>query len=221
MHPGFPRYLTEMAHEAGYDAFMTGFVYLKLVAYLDKTRNPEKYTAIEAQRIAEQEAKEKEKEQQREPKVDADGWEISDDEDENGQVADETSNWDLDEEEEVYNYGSIRVDLANKDGKMDNVLSSITNKTALVRTAFDCFDFVQQEPITNQRNTILVKYNADTVFDTATAESLFAEYGKFIIEPNDACSSFVIFESYRDDPQNIKVNDKNFAVLPIAQYLEM
>ncbi|KAL7319386.1 hypothetical protein PS15m_002525 [Mucor circinelloides] len=215
MHPGFPRYLTEMAHEAGYDAFMTGSVFLKLVAYLDKTRNPDKYAAIEAQRLAEEEAKEREREREMQPKVDADGWEISDDEDHNN----DNSTWDM-IEEETYNYGSIRVDLANKNGAMDNVLKSIINKTALVRTAFDCFDFEAPEIVTNQSNTILVKYSADTTFDMATAESLFLDYGKFIIEPNDACSSFVIFEKYRQDPTTIKVDNDAFTIVPIAKYLD-
>jgi hypothetical protein len=219
MHSGFPRYLTEMAHEAGYDAFMTGFVFLKLVGHLDKTRNPDKYVAIEAQRLAEQEAKEKEKEKEMKPKVDADGWEISESEDDNDQTAIDNSNWDL-EEEEIYNYGSIRVDLANRNGIMDNVLSSINNKTALVRTAFDCFDFAEQEIISNQSNTFHVKYSAGKTFDKATAEPLFMKYGKFIIEPNDECSSFVIFENFREDPNNIKIDSEEYTVFPIAQYFE-
>lgn len=216
MHPGFPRYLTEMAHEAGYDAFMTGFVFLKLVAYLDKTRNPEKYAAIEEERLAEAEAKEEERQRETQPKVDADGWEISEDEDQDN----DGGNWDLQEEEEVYNYGSVRVDLTNKDGKMDNVLSAFNNKTALVRTAYDCFDFQEPEIISNQSNTILVKYSPGTAFDMATAESVFSEYGKFIIEPNDANSSFVIFEKYREDPATIRVDDDAFTIVPVAEYLE-
>ncbi|OAD03283.1 hypothetical protein MUCCIDRAFT_162862 [Mucor lusitanicus CBS 277.49] len=216
MHPGFPRYLTEMAHEAGYDAFMTGFVFLKLVAYLDKTRNPEKYAAIEEERLAEAEAKEEERQRETQPKVDADGWEISEDEDQDN----DGGNWDLQEEEEVYNYGSVRVDLTNKDGKMDNVLSAFNNKTALVRTAYDCFDFQEPEIISNQSNTILVKYSPGTAFDMATAESVFSEYGKFIIEPNDASSSFVIFEKYREDPATIRVDDDAFTIAPVAEYLE-
>ena len=220
MHPGFPRYLTEMAHEAGYDAFMTGFVFLKLVAYLDKTRNPTKYAAIEAQRVAEAEAKAREEEERQramQPKVDADGWEISEDDDEDQDKDD--SNWNT-QEDEIYNYGSVRVDLTNKDGKMDNVFNAIHNKTALVRTAFDCFDFQAPEIISNQSNTILVKYSPGTPFDMATAESLFLEYGKFIIEPNDACSSFVIFERYRQDPATIQVDNDAYTIVPIAEYLQ-
>ncbi|CEP09708.1 hypothetical protein [Parasitella parasitica] len=216
MHSGFSRYLTEMAHEAGYDAYMTGFVYLKLVSYLYKTRSPDKYAAIEAQILAEQEVREREKEKQRQPKVDADGWEISDSEDD--QAANE-SNWDLDEEE-VYNYGSIRVDLENRHGSMDNIFSSIINKTALVRTAFDCFDFAGPEVISNQSNTILVKYSDGTAFDKATAEFLFSKHGKFIIEPNDTSSSFVVFENLRDNPLDIILDNKEFTVVPIAHYLE-
>lgn len=217
MHSGFPRYLTEMAHEAGYDAFMTGFVFLKLVAYLDKTRNPAKYAAIEAQRLVETEAKAQEEEQrQREmqPKVDADGWEISEDEDQDN----DDSNWNT-QEDEIYHYGSVRVDLANKDGNMDKVLDATSNKASLVRTAFDCFDFEAPEVISNQSNTILVKYSPGTPFDMAVAESLFLGYGKFIIEPNDACSSFVTFERYRQDPATIQVDNDAYTIVPVAEYL--
>jgi len=194
---------------------MTGVVFLKLVAYLDKTRNPDKYATIEAERLAEAEAKEEERQREMQPKVDADGWEISEDEDQDN----DDDNWNL-QQDEVYNYGSVRIDLTNKDGKMDNVLNAIYNKTALVRTAFDCLDFQVPEIISNQSNTILVKYSPGTPFDMATAEPLFYDYGKFIIEPNDACSSFVIFEKYRKDPATIQVDNDAFTIVPIAEYLK-
>lgn len=212
MHSEFPRYLTEMAHEAGYDAYMTGAVFLKLVAYLDSQRNQEKYATLEAQRLAEK--KQKELDKLKETKVDADGWDISEDEQENG----ETSQWDINEEEEVYNYGSIRVDLLNKNGKMDNVLNSINNKTALVRTAFDYFDFVSDEIVSNQSNTINVSYASGSTFTEEVAASLFSKYGKHIVEPNNDKSSFVIFENLRVNPNDIKIEIEEYVIIPISKY---
>jgi poly(A)-specific ribonuclease len=213
MHSEFPRYLTEMAHEAGYDAYMTGTVFLKLVSYLDNQRNQEKYATLEAQRLAEEEQKELDK--LKETKVDADGWDISEEEEEeNG----ETSQWDLNEEEDVYNYGSIRIDLLNKDGKMDNVLLSINNKTALVRTAYDCFDFVSDEIISNQSNAIHVSYAPGSIFTKEVAALLFSKYGKHIVEANDNQSSFVIFENLREDPNNIRIESEEYVIIPVSKY---
>lgn len=211
MHAKFPRYLTEMAHEAGYDAYMTGAVFLKLIAYLDSQRNQEKYAVLESQRLAEE--KQKELDKLKETKVDADGWDISEDDDH-----DETSQWDINEEEEVYNYGSIRVDLLNKNGKMDNVLNSINNKTALVRTAFDYFDFVANEIVSNQSNAIHVSYAPGSTFTKEIAASLFSKYGKHIVEPNNDQSSFVIFENLRKDPNSLNIENEKYVIIPVSKY---
>lgn len=204
----FPRYITEMAHEAGYDAYMTGFVFLKLTAYLDKVRNPAKYDAIEAQRLREEEIKQRELEQKKEPRVDADGWEISDEED------DTNAGWD-DDEEEVFNYGSVRVDLKN------DTLSSVKNKTALVRTAFTCFDFVQPQTVSKKADGIHVAYPPGTVFTKQEANDLFAQYGKHIIEVIDDTSSFVIFEDFVGNINDIKLNNnKDWKITSVEAYLE-
>lgn len=42
MHMEFPRYINEKAHEAGYDAYITGSVFLKLHSYLGKHSMPKK-----------------------------------------------------------------------------------------------------------------------------------------------------------------------------------
>jgi poly(A)-specific ribonuclease len=209
MHPEFPRYLTEMAHEAGYDAFMTGSVFLKLTSFLDKTRNPEKFPAEEELKV--------EKEPVKERKVDADGWDISESEEEEGG----DSNWDINDEGEIFNYGSTRVDLLNEDGKMDNVLLNINNKAALVRTAFDYFDFTKQEKsISGPRNAIHVTYPIGTNFDKEAAAELFTPYGKHIVEPNDETSSFVIFENLKETVENLQKNiDEKFIIVPISEYL--
>ncbi|KAI7902881.1 ribonuclease H-like domain-containing protein [Cokeromyces recurvatus] len=204
MHPAFPRYLTDMAHEAGCDAYMTGFVFLKLVSFLDKSRHPDKYSLFDK----EEENDTKEEEEGKERKVDADGWEISESENE------EDSEWDKPIEEEVYNYGSIRVDLNNE------ILSDIMNKTALVRTAFSCFDFVSPEPLVNQTNTFHVLAKTTTQhFPKELAHDFFSRYGKYIIE-NDCHNpqaAFVVFENLKEDPLKI-VGDK-FVITPISEYL--
>ncbi|KAI8082505.1 ribonuclease H-like domain-containing protein [Gilbertella persicaria] len=211
MHSAFPRYLTEMAHEAGYDAFMTGAVFLRMVGYLDKKRNPEKYAQIEQERKALEEEKEKEKEKKRQPKIDADGWEISEEEN------DENSGWD--DDEEIYNYGSIRLDLENKQEKMDHVFSTIMNKAALVRTAFNCFDFLSQPDFSDQFQVFHVSHMSDAVFSEQIASLLLSKYGKHIVEPNDDQSSFVIFENLREDPDNLVIDDDKFVITPMTKYL--
>lgn len=190
MHPAFPRYLTEMAHEAGYDAFMTGAVFLKLTSYLDKCRNPEKFP----EKVEEEEVEEEVKPN----KVDADGWDITDEEDEAPESA-----WNMDEVEEVYNYGTTRVDLVNEDGSMDNVLKNINNKAAIVRTAYDYFDFTKPEVITVQSNAVHVAYPQNTAFDKDMATQLFSKYGKHIIEPIDETSCYIIFENLKESIENI------------------
>lgn len=203
MHSEFPRYLTEMAHEAGYDAFMTGAVFLKLTSYLDKCRNPEKFPAKEEEEDVVEEPKQ--------PKVDADGWDITDDEDDSPE-----SQWNMDEVEEVYNYGTTRVDLINTDGSMDNVLKNINNKAAIVRTAYDYFDFTKPEVITVQSNAVHVAYPSGTEFNKETAATLFSKYGKHIVEPKDDTSSYVIFENLRQPVDNVGY----YIITPLSKHME-
>ncbi|KAI9481156.1 MAG: ribonuclease H-like domain-containing protein [Benjaminiella poitrasii] len=202
MHPAFPRYLTDMAHEAGWDAFMTGFVFLKLVSYLDKSRNPQRYALLE--KTQEEEEQEKEKER----KVDADGWEISESEEEN-----ESSEWDKPEEEEVYNYGSIKVPLT------DSTLSYILNKTALVRTAYEYFHFTGPASLINQSNTLHVQCNTSP-FPTQSVHQIFSQYGKHIIEPDleNSQAVFIVFENLKEDP--FKIAADGFVITPISKYFE-
>lgn len=209
----FPRYITEMAHEAGYDAYMTGSVFLKLTSYLDKLRNPKKYELIEEQREREKEAREKELEEKNKPRVDADGWEISDSDDQG-----DNSAWDNDEEEDVYDYGSIQIDLTNKLGKMDNVLKSVKNKTALVRTAFNCFDFVQNEQLSKKMDGVHVSYPSGTVI--IKEDNVFSPHGKHIIEVIDDKSSFVVFEDFKGDINEIQVDDSDWKITPLSTYFE-
>lgn len=200
MHQAFPRYITEMAHEAGYDAFMTGAAFLKLTSFLDKSRNPEKYPEKEEVIEKEEEVKPK--------KVDADGWDISESEDEAG------SSWNINEEEEVFNYGSTKVNLVNPNGKVDYVLEDVINKAALVRTAYDYFDFGKKETISVNSNVIRVSYPVGTEFTKETALPLLSKYGKYIVEDIDDSSSFVVFENLREP---VVVEDKTFTIETLTE----
>ncbi|KAI8377183.1 ribonuclease H-like domain-containing protein [Choanephora cucurbitarum] len=209
MHAEFPRYLTEMAHEAGYDAFMTGAVFLKMVGYLDEKRNPDKYTAIRNEREALEREKEKEREKRLEKKVDADGWEISEDEEEQVDSA-----WN-DDEEEIYNYGSIRLDIEDKQGKMSNVYSNIMNKAALVRTAFEYFDFTDQSPALGQVQALHVSHKPDFTLTKELADSLFLEHGKYIVEPKDDQSLYIVFENLRKDIESLNISHEGLTFKPV------
>lgn len=208
MHQEFPRYLTEMAHEAGYDAYMTGAAFIKMISYLDKARNPEKYPTKEEK----EEAKEEEEPKPR--KVDADGWDISESEDDRDE-----SQWNMEEEEEVFNYGSVRVDLSNSDGSMDDVFNGIMNRTSLVRTAYDYFDFVHPETISTNNGGILISYPTGTEFNKDVSRSLFSKYGKHIVEKINDTSSFVVFENLKE-PVVLSDNEL-YNIQTISDYISL
>ncbi|KAI8887857.1 CAF1-domain-containing protein [Backusella circina FSU 941] len=204
MHPEFPRYLTEMAHEAGYDAFMTGAVFLKLVSAMDKKANPSKF-----------EPKEEENEEEKKPakRVTEDGWEISEEEDDA-----DNENWAKNDEEDVYNYGSIRVDLTDTVAQSNPLLKPFLNKSVLVRTAYDFLDFCQPETITNQSNTFYVSYKGE--LPEGKKSELFSKYGKYIEENVDEQSFFVTFERLNVKPTELKLQSEDITILPVAEYLK-
>ncbi|KAI9010900.1 ribonuclease H-like domain-containing protein [Phycomyces nitens] len=183
----FPRYLTEKAHEAGYDAFMTGSVFLKMVSFLDKARNPKDETPEEEVEPVEEKPKEKEKYD--------DGWEKSDDEEQD-------PNW-LNDTEEIYNHGSTKVDLMNDQGKPVAVLEDYINKANMVRTGFEYFNFVNPEVITRQSNTFYVSTNSGPISCDAVSE-LFESFGKNIVDVIDNMSAFVVYENLREKPAIVK-----------------
>ncbi|KAI8994548.1 ribonuclease H-like domain-containing protein [Pilobolus umbonatus] len=201
MHTAFPRYLTDMAHEAGYDAYITGVSFLKLTSYLDQVRNPSKY---EKEEVVEEEKPVVKK-------VDADGWEISDDEEEID------PNWTKDEEE-IFNYGSIKVNLVDKNGEVDPSLSGVVNKTSIVRTGYECFDFVHKEPILNQSNIIYVQYEKDNPLTQEDAEKMFHPYGNYVVERNDDTSSFVVFENPRGSLNDVTPSGSEYKISPVSEY---
>lgn len=202
MHPGFPRYLTEMAHEAGYDAFMTGAVFLKLISSLDKRANPSKFEPKKEEKEEEEPAK----------RVTEDGWEISDEED-NADNGNWTSN-----DEDVYNYGSIKVDLKDTVTQRNPLLKPFLNKSVLVRTAYDFLDFCQPEPITNQSNTFYVNFKGELTEGKKC--ELFSKYGKYIEEYVDEQSFYVTFERFTATPTELKLQSEDLTILPVAEYLK-
>ncbi|KAG1458204.1 hypothetical protein G6F46_003316 [Rhizopus delemar] len=205
MHPQFPRYLTEKAHEAGYDAFMTGAAFLRLTSYLDKIKNPPKFTVEE----------EKEPEQVEARKLHSDGWEVTDDDEE-----EDKGNWYEDgEDEEIYNYGSTEVDLFVDNNTVSPILKNSINKAALVRSAFDYLDFINNEAITNQRSAFYVTYK-QTPLNTERLEALFSKHGKYVIEECDDTSCFIVFEKIPVD-FNVEEIDSDFTVVPISRYYEI
>ncbi|KAF7723583.1 hypothetical protein EC973_001824 [Apophysomyces ossiformis] len=175
----FPRYLTEMAHEAGWDAYMTGAVFLKLVSYLEKAED----------NLADAEEKEK-------PTTD-DGWDIEDQGEEN-----DDSNWLRTDEEEIYNYGSIRVPLMNGKDQLTPLLSIFVNKATMVRTGFECFDFIREEVIIEQANTFHIRGYTQSALESVL--SLFDPFGRYIFETIDSESGFVIYENLHEDPVAVK-----------------
>ncbi|KAI9257421.1 ribonuclease H-like domain-containing protein [Sporodiniella umbellata] len=201
MHPQFPRYLTEKAHEAGYDAFMTGAAFLRLASYLDISRNPAKTVGKE----------ELDYEKANDKKVDSEGWEVSGDEEKN--------NWyENGEDEEVYNYGSTEVELFFKDGSLNPVLEKSINKSVMVRTAYECFDFVSNEVAINQKAAFHVTPKGIPL-TSEKAQVMFSKYGKFVLEKCNDVSHFVVFERA---PYNFDFAEyeSEYTVLPIARYYE-
>ncbi|CAO3684047.1 unnamed protein product [Rhizopus stolonifer] len=202
MHPQFPRYLNEKAHEAGYDAFMTGAAFLRLVSYLDLSRNPSK--------VVIKEGPEPESEEVMAKKVDSEGWEISDEED---------SNWyENGEDEEVYNYGSSQVDIFLEDNTLNPVLKKSINKSVLIRSAFECLDFINPEIVVNQKTAFHVTYK-QTPLNSEKAEALFGKHGKLVFEKCNDTSCFVVFERI---PSGFDASEyeNEYTIVPIASYYE-
>ncbi|KAG0193270.1 hypothetical protein DFQ28_005888 [Apophysomyces sp. BC1034] len=187
----FPRYLTEKAHEAGWDAYMTGAVFLKLVSYLENQRNPV------PQQKEEEVIIEPPKEEEREKPTTDDGWDVEDQEEE-----DENSNWVRPDEEEVYNYGSTRVPLMDETNQLTPLLDTFVNKVTMVRTGFEYFDFINTEAVTEQSNAFHVYGSAPIVLQTIV--QLFTPFGRHVFDAIDDTSGFIIYENLREEPAEVK-----------------
>ncbi|ORZ15323.1 ribonuclease H-like domain-containing protein [Absidia repens] len=190
----FPRYIEQKAHEAGYDAYMTGTAFIKMVSYLDSQRNPE-----EIVHVVEDAAVELEKEIQQEETITESngGWDIEPDDDVD-------PNWTIDDDE-IYNYGSTWVRLLEENGAPIPLIASIANKAALVRSAYHYFDFAQEEQgIIKQSNTFVVHLNQQALLENDVALKVLSAIGQYIVEPMDENSSLVVYERALADKDTIK-----------------
>ncbi|ORY97393.1 CAF1 family ribonuclease-domain-containing protein [Syncephalastrum racemosum] len=212
MHMEFPRYINEKAHEAGYDAYITGSVFLKLHSYLEFQLHPEKVPQEkeeepEAESEKEEEEEEEEEKEERHRGTEG-GWDVSDQEEEEDRAwldSDEEKQEQVDEEEkeeEVYNYGSVRFPLINDDGKVPEALSEYVNKVTIVRTGFAYFDFVNPEAIQETAGTFYI--SSGTELPRALVYDAFGAFGKHIVDMTDANSGFVVYEYLKQDPDHVK-----------------
>ncbi|KAI8367533.1 CAF1 family ribonuclease-domain-containing protein [Radiomyces spectabilis] len=185
----FSRYISDKAHEAGYDAYITGSVLLKLFSFLDAQQHPEKYK--EPEEPAPTEDDDQETGQQNKE------WDISDTEEE------PDPNWtNDDDEEEVHNYGSIKVPLMTEQGTPTEMLAPYVNKVTMVRTGWEYFDFVDTEAIIEQHNTFIVHCKDKTV-PRDTVFNIFSAHGKPVLDALDEQTVMVIYEKLQEDQQHI------------------
>lgn len=128
------------------------------------------------------------------------GWDISDDEGED-------PNWLTDDvpedEEEVYNHGSIRFPLQDENGEPTPVVKEYVNKATMVRTGFECFDFVDTEKIDETADAFHV-YRSSRPIPRTLVFDCFAEFGKHIVDFVDDHTAFVVYENLTQDHETVK-----------------
>ncbi|CAO3613665.1 unnamed protein product [Cunninghamella blakesleeana] len=212
----YPRYLTDKAHEAGYDAYITGTVFIKMLSYLESERNPKK-------EIVDEENNQKEmSEEINETTSNSnsnDGWGDEDNDDDD-------SNWNaVDEVEEVYNYGSTFVQLFDDDGNPVPTLAELSNRVIITKTAFQHLCFADQVPgIINQPNTFILHIDYDSIksdtfinLGTYTLEKLgektIVVFDRSLID-KDSMKRLLIEEIQRSINQTIHID-------PITDYLKV
>ncbi|ORX52687.1 CAF1-domain-containing protein [Hesseltinella vesiculosa] len=159
----YMRYAADKAHEAGYDAFMTGSVFIKLMSYLyEKEHGP----------FVEEE-KEKDEDQ------------VSSSE--NSEDEEEDTQFDDDEEEEVYNYGSVHVPLLDEQQQQTALVARVSNKVSQARTIYRYFDFLHPEQdLINKPNTFFVQAKLQDI--QAHLDVLTQPYGSYITEQTDTAT---------------------------------
>lgn len=121
----------------------------------------------------------------------ANGWDISDDEEE------EDSKWlEDDPADEIYNYGSIYYPLRDKNGEPTPVLAEFANKVTMVRTGFVCFDFAGPEKIDETIDGFYLLCEPTATFPSDEAlQQVFESHGKHIVDRIDEKSAFVVYEN--------------------------
>ncbi|KAI7872161.1 ribonuclease H-like domain-containing protein [Spinellus fusiger] len=183
----FSRYLHDKAHEAGYDAFITGSVFLRLTSYLDTLKNP-----VEEQHEEEiEEKKEEQIEVSETTSASKSGWDESDDEQDNKE----------EDVSEIYNYNSRRVPLDV--GEPGFVLEEFINKITMIRTGYKYLNLVEAETIICQSNTFYFHSKTGEI-EPQVVSDLFLPCGKNIVEKIDSESGFVVYEKLTENAATVK-----------------
>lgn len=150
------------------------------------------------------------------------GWDISDDEqgDDPRWLEDNSDN---DEQSDVYNYGSIRYPIMDENGQPTALVSRFINKAAMVRTGFECFDFVNPEMIDATGYAFHVTCTSGDL-PIQHICNIFAQFGKSIVDPTSHVSAFVIYERLDMDSGALKEAalhqlGQEFTVETAAEYL--
>ncbi|KAI8145513.1 CAF1 family ribonuclease-domain-containing protein [Fennellomyces sp. T-0311] len=200
----FPRYLNSMEHEAGYDAYITGLVFLKLHSYLELQANPPPSTP-EPESEPEPEPEEEIPEEERKRRGNTGGWDISDDEegeDPKWLESEDEDEFNQGDEEEVYNYGSTRYALFDQDNNPTPILSEFVNKVTMVRTPFKCFDFVNPEVVDHTYDLFYLQ--STQALSESDLLEVFSEHGKCIINMIDKSHAFAAFENLIEKQDTVK-----------------
>ncbi|KAI8085176.1 ribonuclease H-like domain-containing protein [Halteromyces radiatus] len=175
----YPRYLEEKAHEAGYDAYLTGTVFLKLLSYLKEQNVGSLNTVIKLEEEIQQDTVICENSNG--------GWDCEPDDDVDPK-------WTIDENE-VYNYGSTRVELLDKHGDPLPHVAKLSNKAVMVRSAYRYFDFTQPETcFIKQSNAIVVHRNKQALLDDKEVEDILSTFGQYIMEDIDDNTTLVVYD---------------------------
>ncbi|KAI9305754.1 ribonuclease H-like domain-containing protein [Cunninghamella echinulata] len=193
MHWEYPRYLTDKAHEAGYDAYITGTVFIKMLSYLESKRNPKKEPFDNDDKNKEQE-KSKNKEN-----MHYGSWSDDDDDEEDNKKQEANSNWDT-TEEEVYNYGSTFVKLLDENGHPVSTLANLCNRVVIAKTAFQYFSFMDRvADITSQPNTFILHAEYSTI-----QQDIFSNIGTYSLENLGDDRTLIIFDQSLIDKDSMK-----------------
>ncbi|KAG2228303.1 hypothetical protein INT45_011095 [Circinella minor] len=234
----FPRYLHDKEHEAGYDAYITGLVLLKLHSYLEIQANPPPPEEPEEEEKEEEEEEEIPEEEQKH-RGNTDGWDISDDEEGEDAAWLESEEEDQinqdDDEEDIYNYGSTRYPILDENGKPTSIIADYINKVVMVRTAYVCFNFTDPETIDSTGDAFhIINTARNPLPSPSVLLDLFSEFGKCIIDtPNknveeNAYETFVVFENLKGEANAIKqkmaekltAQQEDIQIQTIAEYSE-
>ncbi|KAI8068731.1 ribonuclease H-like domain-containing protein [Gongronella butleri] len=178
----YHRYMMGKSHEAGYDAYITGCAFIKLMSYLTPGVS----------------FKEEQEDEEEDASVPADTQKEEQDKD---GYSDSDTQEDLDGDE-VYNYGSTRVPLLDDAQQMTPVLQDVVNKLIQARTVYQYFDLLSDDAaLISKPNTFIVGAPGATL--APHLDEITAELGHYIIEPHKDETTIVAFQRVTVAPQVI------------------